>query len=228
MRKNSCSGPNNIDKNPYNFTLDFLRRAPVYFLEYYIHFSIRENALVQQKAIDLFHAYTQNKIPEEGGCIISSFLDPDSSYAKYEIVAYKNATAVYLSSGGLTFRTDGNKLYILVEPPDYARKDEEPFERQKTKQIPHRFSELEILSTRKQKRVMVSKKPVMVYSSFLIAKPENDDFAFLFYNRSDALESVTSFFEETLAKENGLEQAEIKKVVPLIQKGLKKFTVWQA
>jgi hypothetical protein len=187
---------------------------------------IEESPVVQQKAIDLFHAYSQNIISREGACIVSSLFDPDSGYAKYEFVAYKKLQAVYLSAAGLSLQTDGNKLYILVEPADYAQKAVEPFKRTKDKQIPHRFSELEIFTTRKRSRIMVSKKPVMVYSSFTVPKPANDDFAFLFYNLPDVLDSIASFLTKTMVKENGLNKEEAAKVVPLILRSLKKFNVW--
>ncbi len=183
---------------------------------------------MRHKAIDLFHAYTGNSISREGACIVSALFDPDSEYAKYEMVAYKKLQAVYLSAAGLTFQTDANKLYVLVEPASYAQKDKEPFQRTKDKQIPHRFSELEIFTTRKQSRIMVSKKPVMVYSSFTIPKPLNDGFAFLFYNQPDVTESIASFLETTLIKENKLNKEEAGKAVGLISKSLCKFTVWDA
>jgi hypothetical protein len=189
---------------------------------------IEEDSPVRTKAIDLFHAYAQNNISREGACIISALFDPDSAYAKYEIVGYKKLQAVYLSSAGLTFQTDANKLYILVEPADYSRKTEEPFQRTKEKQIPHRFSELEILTTHKRGRIMVSKKPVMVYSTFSISKPLNDDFAFMFYTEPDVLETVTSFLETTLIKENGVSKEEAHKASGLILKSLHKFTVWDS
>lgn len=178
------------------------------------------------KAVDLFQAYTQNKLPQTGGYIVSSLFDPQSAYAKFEIVAYHNAHAIYFSTEGLTFQNDANKLYILVEPPDYASKDEEPFERRKEKQIPHRFSELHIIETKNKKRVMVSKKPVMVYSSFTVLKPTHNDFAFIFYRQPEVIDTITSFFEQTLKKELTLAGEDVKKIVDLILQTINKFTVW--
>ena len=92
------------------------------------------------KALDLFQAYTQNKLPRKGGYIVSSFLQPNSSYSRYEVIAYSGVKSLYLSEDGLTFQTDGNKLFILSEPPSYAEKHLEPFRRTSRYQIPHRFS----------------------------------------------------------------------------------------
>ncbi|MEW5817949.1 MAG: hypothetical protein AB1798_21470, partial [Spirochaetota bacterium] len=97
-----------------------------------------------EKALDLFQAYAQNKLPREGGYIVSSFFSSTSSYSIYEVVAYNGVKSIYLTEDGLTFQTDGNKLFILVEPPTYPKKFVEPVSRAKEEQIPHRFNELEI------------------------------------------------------------------------------------
>ena len=76
---------------------------------------------MQPKALDLFQAYSQDKLPREGGYIISSFFSEISTYSKYEIVAYNGVKSLYLSEDGLTFQSDGNKLFVLVEPSNYSR-----------------------------------------------------------------------------------------------------------
>ena len=104
---------------------------------------------MQAKALELFKAYADGQLPSDGGYIVSSFLDESSSYARYEVVAYNGVKAIYMTEEGLTFQTDGNKLYVLSEPASYAQKHLEPFRRVVKDQIPHRFSELEILTTRR-------------------------------------------------------------------------------
>jgi len=132
------------------------------------------------KALDLFQAFTQDKLPQEGGFIVSSFFQEASAYSLYEVVAYNGVKALYLSPEGLTFQTDGNKLFILSEPMNYSRKHVEPFARDKRHQIPHRFSELEIFTARNQTRVMVSKEAVLTYSAFTILKPSGINFSLIF------------------------------------------------
>jgi hypothetical protein len=178
------------------------------------------------KGLDLFQAYTQNKLPKGGGYIISSFFDEKSPYVKFEIVAYNSLAAIYFSHDGLTFQTDSNKLYIIMEPPDYEHKDEEPFKRTKEKQIPHRFSELSIIQARNRFKIMVSKNPVMGYSSFVVQKPIKDNFSFLFYKLPEVLESVASFLEETFSTEVKIAKEDAKKAVALILQCLNKFTIW--
>ena len=96
------------------------------------------------KALDLFQAYSQDKLPREGGYIVSSFFSETSTYSIYEVVAYSGVKNIYLTEEGLTFQTDGSKLFVLVEPPTYPRKYIEPFRRESSQTIPHRFSELDI------------------------------------------------------------------------------------
>ncbi len=47
--------------------------------------------MADAKALDLFQAYNEGKLPEDdGGYIVSSFFDANSTYSIYEIVAYDN------------------------------------------------------------------------------------------------------------------------------------------
>ncbi len=179
------------------------------------------------KAMDLFKAYAENKLPTtEGGYIVSSFLDETSSYARYEVVGYGGVKSIYVTEEGLTFQTDGNKLFVLAEPPSYAEKGQEPFRRVAKDQIPHRFSELSILRTRNQTRVMVSKDPIMTYGSFTILKPSGINWSFVFYNQPDVLNTIEEFFATTLNKESRVPKPEAIKASKLVIEGVQRFTVW--
>lgn len=178
------------------------------------------------KALDLFQAYSQNKLPREGGYIVSSFLDENSAYSKYEIVAYNGVKSIYLAEEGLTFQTDGNKLFVLCEPPSYSEKHTEPFRRQSREQIPHRFTELEILVSRNQTKVMVSKDPILTYGAFTILRPTGINFSFIFYNLPDVLDTVKAFFETTLNKEANIPKEDAGKAASLVVTGLTRFNIW--
>jgi hypothetical protein len=177
--------------------------------------------------MDLFKAYAEEKLPSEGGYIVSSFFQETSAYSRYEVVAYNHVKALYLTGEGLTFQADGNKLFILAEPANYTKKHMEPFTRDTEYQIPHRFNELEIITARNQTRVMVSKTPVMTYSSFTILRPTGHNFAFIFYNLPDVLESVDSFFQKTLNAEAAVPKSDAAKAARMIVGGLKRFTIWK-
>ncbi|HVP19606.1 MAG TPA: hypothetical protein VMU36_11455 [Spirochaetia bacterium] len=184
--------------------------------------------MATQKAVDLFKAYAEGKLASDGGYIISSFLDEHSAYSRYEIIGYSGVKSIVLTNDGLTFQTDGNKIYVLAEPPSYAQKHQEPFRRTAKDQIPHRFAELDILTTKNQTKVMVSKNPMMTYGSFTIIKPTGENVAFLVYNQPDVLATVEKFFSTALNKEAGVSKSEADKAAKLVVAGLKKFTIWNA
>ncbi|MFP4362868.1 MAG: hypothetical protein ACLFR1_03250 [Spirochaetia bacterium] len=178
------------------------------------------------KAIDLFEAYSKNQLPKDGGYIVSSFFDEHSTYSKYEVVAYNGVKSIYLSEDGLTFQTDGNKLFVLVEPPTYPKKHIEPFRRDKSEQIPHRFTELNIYTSKNQTKVMVSKEPIMTYSAFTILRPTGINFSLLFFNREDVLETIEYFFTQTLNKEAGVPRTDSNDAAKLVIDGINNFSIW--
>lgn len=182
---------------------------------------------MEVKAIDLFKAYSDGKLPQEGGYIVTSFFQDNSAYSKYEIVAYNGVKSLYLSEEGLTFQTDGNKLFVLAEPVNYDRKYMEPFTRDGQHQIPHRFSEVEQITAKNMTRIMLSKQPVIAYSSFTICKPTTLNFSILFYNLPDVFASIATYFEKTLSAEANVPQVDAKAAAQRIIAGLKRFTIWQ-
>lgn len=182
---------------------------------------------MKEKAVDLFGAYTQNKFPkDDGGYIVSSFFSETSKYSIYEVVAYSSVKSLYLTEDGLTFQTDGNKLLVLVEPSGYSKKHIEPFRRTSQEQIPHRFEELDIFIAKNQFKVMVSKKPIITYSSFTILKPTGINFSLLFFKRDDSMETLEFFFNQTLNKEAGIPTHDAKKASRAVIEGLNKFSIW--
>ena len=179
-----------------------------------------------EKALDLFQAYSQEKLARDGGYIVSSFFDQHSAYSRYEVVAYSSVKSIYLGEGGLTFQTDGSKLFILVEPPSYAKKFIEPVSRDSDEQIPHRFSELEIYTAKNQIKVMVSAEPVATYSAFTVLKPSGINFALIFYKLDDVLETLEFFFTQTFHKEAGVPTPDAKRASKLVLSGVNKFGLW--
>lgn len=179
-----------------------------------------------EKALDLFQAYNEGKLPKEGGYIVSSFFDENSTYSIYEIVAYNGVKSIYQTEEGLTFQTDGNKLFVLVEPSSYPKKYVEPVSRSTGEDIPHRFRELEIYTAKNQTKVMVSKQPIITYSSFTILKPTGINFSLVFYNLSDVLNTIKFFFTQTLNKEAGVPSVDSKKAAQLVIESLQRFSIW--
>lgn len=178
------------------------------------------------KALDLFQAYGQGKLPKDGGYIVSSFFQETSEYAIYEVVAYDNVKNLYLTEDGLTFETDGHKLFILVEPATYPQKFSEPFRRDSKFSIPHRFNELDIFTAKNQTKVMVSKEPIITYSSFTILRPTGVNFSLIFYHTDEVLDTLAFFFQETLNKEAKIPRSDARKASEMVIQGVKKFGVW--
>jgi hypothetical protein len=171
------------------------------------------------KAMDLFEAYSKSALPKDHGFIVSSFFSQNSAYSRYEIVSYSNVKSIYPNEDGLTFQTDGKKLYLLVEPPNYPNKSVEPFVRSSIDKIPLRFSELELFLSKNQSRVYYAKAAVISYGSFTVMRPSGINFTFCFYHLPDMHQSMQLFFEKTLSKEAGLPLSDAKKVAAgLIEK----------
>ncbi len=181
---------------------------------------------MEVKAVDLFQAFSEGKLPMEGGYIVTTFFQNDSAYAKYEIVAYSNVPSLFLSDEGLIFRTDGHKLFALAEPADYERKDLEPFSRDGQRQIPHSFSEVEQFTTGNGTRIMLSRQPVLAYSSFTVFRPTPLNSSILFYNRADVLDTLAAYFQKTLAADARLPAADAAAAARRIVACLKRFAIW--
>ncbi len=164
------------------------------------------------RAMDLYDAYNQNKLPQDEGYIVSSFFSQNTAYSIYEIVSYAEVKSFYATGDGITFQTNGKKIYVLVEPSDYNQKAVEPYVRSSKEQIPLRFNDLNIYTTKNQYRVMYNKEPIMALSAFTILKPEGMNFAFVFYKTPDVQEALTLFFEKTLNKETNVPLSDAKKL----------------
>ncbi|MDR1970522.1 MAG: hypothetical protein LBQ46_01240 [Treponema sp.] len=178
--------------------------------------------MANTKAMDLFEAYSQDKLPKDQGYIISSFFSDTSTYSVYEVVSYSGVKSIYLTETGLTFQTNGKKLHVLVEPASYPHKAMEPVSRSNTEQIPLRFSELDMLTTKNESRIYIAKKPIDSFSSFTILKPTGVNFALVFYKLPDLYTSLNTFFEKTLNKEAQIPQADARKAAKRIVENVEK------
>jgi hypothetical protein len=163
------------------------------------------------KAMDLFEAYQQNKLPKDRAYVLSSFINGNTGYAIYEIVSYADVKAIYPEGTGLTFQSSGKKMYVLLEPASYPKKATEPYLREKGYQIPLRFKELILHTAKNQTKIYIAKKPSEALSSFTVAKPEGFNVSFVFFNAPEIYESLTKFFEKTYNNDARIPQADAKK-----------------
>ena len=163
------------------------------------------------KAMDLFEAYAENKLPKDKGYIVSSFINGNTGYSIYEVISYSGVKAIYPEGDGLTFQTSGKKLHLLVEPASYPKKGTEPYLRDKTELIPLRFRELDILTAKNQVKIMIGKKPNESLTAFTVHKPEGLSISFVFYDLEDIYDTLTKFFEQSFNKDAGVPQVDAKK-----------------
>ncbi|MDR0512159.1 MAG: hypothetical protein LBG93_03540 [Treponema sp.] len=174
------------------------------------------------KALDLFEAYKQDKLPKDQAYIVSSFINANTGYAIYEIISYSGVKAIYPEGEGLTFQSSGKKMHVLIEPASYPKKPIEPYLREKDDQIPLRFSELDVHVAKNQTKIYMAKKPIESLSSFTVAKPKGLNVCFLFYNLPDMYDTLAKFFEQTFNKDAAVPQSDARKAgkdaVTVIQK----------
>ena len=163
------------------------------------------------KAMDLFEAYADNKLPKDRAYVVSSFINGNTGYSIYEIVSYSGVRAIYPEGSGITFQSSGKKLYLLVEPASYPKKGTEPYLRDKGEQIPLRFNEVEIITTKNQLKIMIGKKPNETLSSFTVHKPLGLNISFVFFDLPDIYDTLAKFFEQTFNKDAGVPQTDAKK-----------------
>jgi hypothetical protein len=163
------------------------------------------------KALDLFDAFAQGKLPNDKAYIVSSFINGNTGYSIYEIVSYLGVKAVYPEDSGITFHLSGKKLHLLVEPASYTKKGIEPYLQDKGEQIPLRFNEVETITAKNQSRIMIGKKPNESFSSFTVRRPQGLNISFVFFDLPDVYDTLTKFFEQTFNKDAGVPQGDAKK-----------------
>ena len=68
---------------------------------------------------DLFSAYRDSELPMDGGYILSSFFDQNTSYTRYEVIAYNNVKDIYITDEGIVFNVNHTEIIHLriVIPP---------------------------------------------------------------------------------------------------------------
>ena len=175
---------------------------------------------VSSKAIELFTAYRSGRIPPRGGYIVTSFMVDGSAYARYEIVAYREARALRLADDGLSIAADASKVYVLLEPVGYHGSTTEPWQRDERHRIPHTFAELSSVNVRNHSRILISTDPVLASAVFTILRPGGFDFSFLFLPGRAALDTIHAFLWQTLHEECLVPPAAARRAAALIRSRL--------
>ncbi len=172
---------------------------------------------------DLFKAYMASELPTDGGLIITSFFDEETTYTKYEVTSYNNVKDIYRNEEGIVFQADGYKQFVVVEPASYSRKHMEPAMRDRGHAIPYRFKEVDSLVSKRQDRIMLGKEPVITYTSFTILQPVGENFAYVVYKEPDILQTIESFFAKSLWQDARVPKTDAEKVAKTIAQSLHKI-----
>jgi hypothetical protein len=172
---------------------------------------------------ELFKAYMTSELPTEGGLIITSFFDEETTYTKYEVTSYNNVKDIYRNDEGVVFQADGYKQFVIVEPASYSKKHIEPAMRDGGHSIPYRFKEVDTYITKRQDKILVGKEPVVTYTSFTILQPVGENFAYVLYRESDILQTVEAFFAKSLWQDARVPKMDAEKVGKAIALTLKKI-----
>ena len=180
------------------------------------------------KIKELFTAYRESDLPEDGGFIVSSFFDEGSTYTRYEAISYTNVKSIYPAENSLTFQAEGAKAFILVEPRDYSKKHIEPAYRDANFQIPYRFKEVEVHTSGRDDRIMIGKEPVMTYSSFTVLEPVGNNFSYLFYNSGSLIQDITEFFADSLRKDARIPLRDANKAAKVFASVFEKIVIHPA
>ncbi len=179
-------------------------------------------------ATALIKAYMTESIPSDGGFIITAFFNPGSSYSIYEITAYRNVKDIFRTEDGVTFKTDGNRTHILVEPSSFTKKYVEPVNREAGFSIPYRFAEMTTLTGPKSEKIMIPHNPIMLYSSFTILEKKGDYFSYIFHPTKDVYVAMKKFIADTLYNDCNLGLSVSKEASIKSLDTVKKFSVFGA
>jgi len=174
---------------------------------------------------ELFSAYRNSELPTDGGYIISTFFDETSTYTKYEVTSYNNVKDIFASDEGLTFQADGQKIFVLVEPANYSKKHVEPTYRNDAEQIPYRFKELDVHTSRRQDKIMIGKEPIMTYGSFTILKSEGANFSYIFYKTDHFLDTIHRFFADSLRQDARVPKRDAEEAAEVIRSRFEQIVI---
>lgn len=178
------------------------------------------------KATSLLKAYMTETIPSDGGFIVTGRFYPGSNYTIYEVTAYRNVKDIFRTGEGITFKTDGNRTHLLVEPASYTKKHIEPVNREVERSIPYRFNEMEIVQTPSNEKVMIPGEPMMLYSSFTVLDKETDSFAYIFHLTKDVYVAMKKFLADSIYNDCNISSNSSKEIATKFLETIKKFTIF--
>lgn len=178
------------------------------------------------KATSLIKAYMTETIPPEGGFIITAFFSSGTNYSIYEITAYRNVKDIFRTNDGVTFKTDGNRTHMLVEPASFTKKYIEPVNREEGKSIPYRFADMDIIDPNRDIKIMIPLEPIMLYSSFTILEKQGEYFSYIFHPTNDVYVAMRKFIADSLYNDCNVPSRHAKEISARLLETIKKFTIF--
>jgi len=183
-----------------------------------------EGKRMSKKWIELFKGLSEEAIVFDGtGYIVNAGFDTSSNYTKLEIIAFKNIKNFIPSDSGVTFQSDGFKIFIVFEPKSYQYKFQEPYLRSGKAHIPMRWSEIEIITLPTKDRVFVTKQPFMSFGSFTVEKPSSGDFVYYFYENPEIMENLDNFITTILHKDLRIPKTSIPEILGHLRRNMEAF-----
>jgi hypothetical protein len=169
---------------------------------------------------DLFDAYKESALPQDGGYIVTVFFNDSSNYARFEAISYGNVKDIFVTEEGITFQADGRKLFVLYEPVSYTEKQIDPCFRDDAHRIPYRFNELEKYITKRQERIYIAKESVETFTSFTVLNETGYNESYVVYQDDDSAEVIGNLILMTLWKNLRIPKNDATAAVKIFQKAV--------
>jgi len=178
------------------------------------------------KATNLIKAYTTETIPHQGGFIVTAFFIPGTAYGIYEVTAYRNVKDIFRTKDGIIFKTDGNRMNFIVEPPSFSKKHIEPYNREEGTSIPYRFEELTTLQGKKGEKILIAQEPKMLHSSFTVIEKDVEYFSFIFHLTPDVYVAMRKFIGDSIYNDCHIAKNVAVEAATEIIETVKQFTIF--
>ncbi len=178
----------------------------------------------QKRWMSLFEGLMKGEIPFDGtGFILVANFSDNSNYAIVEVVAFRNIKQFIQTDDGVTFYSDGYKIYLLYEPVSYRFRFQEPYLRDQGEAIPMRFNELHIFDMPSHDRVLMSISPYVSMGTFYIEKPHPGNLVVYFFDRGDAHQNMDQYLTKLLSEDLKVPRSKMREVLNLFHKNLEHF-----
>lgn len=179
---------------------------------------------MQKRWTELFQGLMKGDIPfDNEGYILSARFDDTSNYAIIEVIGFQNVKNIAQTPGGVTFHSDGYKIYIMYEPVTYQYRFQEPYLRDAHAQIPLRFNELDVIELPRHDKIFISKEPFVSHGSFNVEKPSSGNFVYYFYHSERIDDNLVYFIQNVMSEDLRVPKSILRELEKYLHKNLTVF-----